>query len=98
VFEYEDGGRVSRVTVAFQSRANMPAEVQSVEDHMALDNQHKLKQLPSGKVSSIKFPDDVTRYFRELKVALVFLHRLNCSAMASRFELSSGRWRTNSTS
>ena len=35
---------------------------------MALDNAHKLKQYPAGEVRSVKFPDDVTRHFRELKV------------------------------
>ena len=68
VYEYEDSGRVSRVTAAFQSRASQPAEVQSVEAHMALDNVHKLKQMPKGEVRAVSLPDDVTRHFRDLKV------------------------------
>ena len=81
MFEYEDGGRVSRVTVAFQSRDNMPPEIQSVEDHMALDNAHKLKQYPVGEVRSVSFPDDVTRHFRELKVVLRSPSRVSCAGL-----------------
>lgn len=69
VYEYEDSGRVSRVTVAFQSRASMPPEVQSVEAHCALDNVHKLKQMPNGEVRGVSLPEDVTRHFKDLKVS-----------------------------
>ena len=47
----------------------MPDEVQSIESHMALDNVNKLKQIPGGDVRGVKFPDDVTRHFRDLKVS-----------------------------
>ena len=97
VFEYEDSGRVSRITVAFQSRASLPAEVQSVEAHMALDNVNKLKQIPDGDVRGVKFPDDVTRHFRDLQVpfaAEIFASRTEgvSDTLVFGFETPGGFW------
>uniref|UniRef100_A0A7S0YSB9 Uncharacterized protein n=1 Tax=Hemiselmis tepida TaxID=464990 RepID=A0A7S0YSB9_9CRYP len=66
VYEYTDMGSTSRITVAFQSREN--ANFDDVEAFVVADGEAKLEQVPNGKIALIRFPDDVTRHFSNLRM------------------------------
>ncbi|EKX40911.1 hypothetical protein GUITHDRAFT_164498 [Guillardia theta CCMP2712] len=97
VYEYSDGDAISRITMSFQKRGNLSADVQTLEAFCAAEAKSMTQRVEGCSISTVAFPEDVTKHFNDIKVPfLAQAFRTNSDRISDSlvffFETPGGFW------